>query len=165
MRSTGSTSSRGEDDYGRWFWGPAGRPAQRGDEPLRTLERTVVKLVSNEWWAAMSSAAGEPELYVDIIAPAVWEDGRVTVIDLDLDVVRRRDRSVVIDDEDQFAEHQVSLEYPQALIDGALAATERVQACSRTTTALRDDRPRASPKRSSSPRGHQSGSSPPLRWR
>lgn len=117
----------GEDDYGRWLWGPAGTPAQRTDEPVRTLEQTMVKLVGNEWWAAMWFAAGEPELYVDIIAPAVWEDGRVTMIDLDLDVVRRRDGSVYIDDEDEFAEHQVSLQYPQALIDGALAATERVQ--------------------------------------
>ncbi len=120
-------ASLGEDEYGHWLWGPAGTPVERGDEGLKPLERAMVKLVSRDWWAPIWFASGEPEVYVDIIAPAVWEDGRVKMIDLDLDVIRRRDGSVDIDDEDEFAEHQVSLQYPQELIDGALAATERVR--------------------------------------
>jgi len=117
-----------EDDYGHWLWGPPGTQAQRGDEPPITLEYTNVKLVSRDWWAAMWSTTGEPEVYVDICTPALWSEGRVTMIDLDLDVVRRRSGAVHLLDEDEFAEHQVALAYPPELIEGALAAAERVRA-------------------------------------
>lgn len=50
------------------------------------------------------------------------------MIDLDLDVIRLRTGAVHTLDEDEFAEHQVALAYPQELIDGALASTERVRA-------------------------------------
>ena len=117
----------GEDDYGQWLWGAAGTPAERGDEGLKPRLQPMVELVTKEWWAPIWFGSGEPEIYVDIIEPAVWENGRVTMLDLDLDVVRRRDGSVYIDDEAEFAEHQVTLAYPQELIDGALSACERVR--------------------------------------
>ena len=117
-----------EDAFGTWLWSPAGTPAQRGDEPPITFETLNVMLVSREWWAAMWPASGEPEVYVDMIAPAVWSEGRVTMIDLDLDVLRRRSGEIHIDDEDEFATHQVALAYASELIEGALAACERVRA-------------------------------------
>ena len=117
-----------EDGYGRWLWGPPGTRAQRGDEPPIAFDYTNVKLVSPDWWAAMWSTTGEPEVYVDICAPAVWSEGRVTMVDLDLDVVRLRSGAVRLLDEDEFAEHQVALAYPPELIEGALAAAERVRA-------------------------------------
>ena len=117
-----------EDDYGTWLWAPAGTPAQRGDDPPIAFETLNVGLVSREWWAAIWRASGEPEVYVDICTPAVWSEGRVTFIDLDLDVTRERSGAVRVHDEDEFAEHQVALAYPQELIDGALAACERVRA-------------------------------------
>lgn len=117
-----------EDDYGHWLWGPPGTRAQRAEEPAITFDYTNVKLVSHDWWAAMWSTTGEPEIYVDICTPAVWSEGRVTMVDLDLDVVRLRSGAIHLLDEDEFAEHQVALAYPPELIEGALSAAERVRA-------------------------------------
>lgn len=117
-----------EDDYGVWLWGPPGTPARRGDEPPISLDAMNVGLISHDWWAAMWSDTGEPEVYVDICTPAVWSEGRVTMVDLDLDVVRLRSGAVHLLDEDEFEEHQVALAYPRELIEGALAAAERVRA-------------------------------------
>ena len=125
-----------EDEHGVWLWGPPDTPAQRGDEPPITFDYTNVKLVSRDWWAAIWSTTDDPEVYVDITTPAVWSEERVTMIDLDLDVIRLRTGAVHTLDEDEFAEHQVALAYPQELIEGALASTERVRAM-----LTRDDEP------------------------
>ena len=42
-----------------------------------------------------------------------------TMIDLDLDVVKKRDGTVYVDDEDEFAEHQVQFGYPRSTIEAA----------------------------------------------
>jgi protein associated with RNAse G/E len=68
------------------------------------------------------------ELYVDITTPAVWDDDVVTAVDLDLDVIRRFDGSWFVDDEDEFAEHQVTYGYPPELVADAEAECARVAA-------------------------------------
>ena len=50
----------------------------------------------------------------------------MTAIDLDLDVVRELDGRVWVDDEDEFAEHQVSLGYPAEVIAAARASCDRL---------------------------------------
>jgi protein associated with RNAse G/E len=51
------------------------------------------------------------------------------MVDLDLDVVRRRaDRSVSIVDQDEFAEHQIRYGYPAGVIAAAERAAERLHA-------------------------------------
>ena len=116
-----------EDEYGAWLWGPPGTRAQRSDEPPITFSSTNLKLVTHDWWAGIWQESGEPEVYVDIATPAVWSEGRVTLVDLDLDVVRVRSGAVRVLDEDEFAEHQVVLGYPRDLIEGARDACERVR--------------------------------------
>ena len=116
-----------EDDHGTWLWGPAGTRAQRSDEPPITFKSTNLKLVTDDWWAGIWQETGEPEVYVDICTPAVWSEGRATMVDLDLDVARLRSGAVRVLDEDEFAEHQVALAYPPELIEGALDACERVR--------------------------------------
>jgi hypothetical protein len=66
------------------------------------------------------------ELYVDITSVPRWHDDLVTAVDLDLDVVRRFDGSWYVDDEDEFAEHQVAYGYPADVIAGAEAECARV---------------------------------------
>ena len=58
-------------------------------------------------------------VYVDMTTPAAWSnDGAdVTMTDLDLDVFQRHDGSVHVDDEDEFAKHQVELSYPPEIIE------------------------------------------------
>jgi hypothetical protein len=67
-------------------------------------------------------------VYVDMTTPPVWDGAVVRAVDLDLDVIRMREGSVVIDDEDEFAEHQVTLGYPPEVVALAEASRDRVHA-------------------------------------
>ena len=85
----------------------------------------------------------EISVYVDMTTEPEWrrreaddDDGgpewEVTMVDLDLDVVLTREGHLFVDDEDEFAEHQVELGYPAEVVElaerwrdvvlGALAA-------------------------------------------
>jgi protein associated with RNAse G/E len=56
--------------------------------------------------------------YVNIATPATWHDGTLRFIDLDLDVIWRAESGeVILDDEDEFAQHQVRFGYPRDLIE------------------------------------------------
>jgi len=55
--------------------------------------------------------------YVNIATPATWHDGTLRFIDLDLDVIWYPDSGkAILDDEDEFALHQVRFGYPDELI-------------------------------------------------
>jgi uncharacterized protein len=113
----------GEDEYGVWLGAAAGSTAQRGSEPPIVLEQPFVELIPDgQWWTATFN--GDPaktEIYCDINTPPEWpRPDEVTAVDLDLDVVRvRADQRVMIIDEDEFAEHQVSYDYPAEVISRA----------------------------------------------
>jgi protein associated with RNAse G/E len=70
------------------------------------------------WWTATFHAPpARTEIYCDITSPVQWLSPReVTMIDLDLDVIRRRDGSIILDDADEFAEHQIRYGYPADVI-------------------------------------------------
>ena len=119
----------GEDEHGQWFWAPAGNRLQRGDEPPKPAKQLYVLLVTPDgWWSPLWNDADDIEVYVDIATPAQWNGETVTMIDLDLDVVRFRDGRVLIDDEDEFLEHQVAYGYPPDLIEKARAVTNEIEA-------------------------------------
>ena len=65
------------------------------------------------------------EIYCDVTTPAIWADDHVKLIDLDLDVRRRRDSTAVeLLDEDEFAEHSAAFGYPPEVVKQAWAAAE-----------------------------------------
>ena len=68
------------------------------------------------------------ELYVDISTPAQWDGDTVRLIDLDLDVARRRGGGVEIHDQDEFEDHQVLYGYPDHIIDKVRTETARIAA-------------------------------------
>lgn len=70
-------------------------------------------------------------LYVDIVTPPRRREDTITMVDLDLDVIRTTDGTVELLDEDEFAEHQVSLEYPADIIEGARRSADDVLAAVR----------------------------------
>jgi hypothetical protein len=115
----------GDHEHGSWLWGPAGRTISRGDAPAFVTEVDAVALISPDawwtltWWLEHS----EVMLYVNIDTPAVWDDDRVVVVDLDLDVIRFNDGRVEVVDEDEFALHQQQFGYPPELVAAAEAAT------------------------------------------
>jgi len=117
----------GEDEHGIWLGGPAGSTTQRGDEPPIVLAEAFVELIpEGQWWTATFN--GDPartEIYCDIGTPPRWPSpAEVTMVDLDLDVLRlRADQHVIVVDEDEFAEHQVRYGYPDDVISEAERAT------------------------------------------
>ena len=101
---------------------------QKGLEPpIETPRPFVVLVPENEWWTVVHTSPGaDADLYVDIAAPAKWETPElVTIVDLDLDVIRWPDGRVELVDEDEFLEHQTVLGYPAWMIDSARAAAAR----------------------------------------
>ncbi|MGW8565564.1 DUF402 domain-containing protein [Isoptericola sp. NPDC055881] len=126
----------GEDEYGVWLGGPAGTVYTRGEqERVFTVEDDRVLLLPHDaWWTAEFQAApARLDAYCDVATRATWSRGEVTMVDLDLDVCRiREDMSVFVDDEDEFADHQVRYAYPPDIVREAVASAAWL------TTALRD---------------------------
>lgn len=84
----------------------------------------------------VNAAPQDPEIYIDVCTTARWvADDRVEMVDLDLDVVRRRDGSVELLDEDEFVDHSARFAYPPRIVAGArttaaelmLAVEQRVE--------------------------------------
>ncbi len=58
-------------------------------------------------------------IYVDVTDCPRWDGNTVRAVDLDLDVIKRWDGTLLVDDEDEFAEHQVQYGYPAEVVDAA----------------------------------------------
>ncbi|MGW7692366.1 DUF402 domain-containing protein [Streptomyces asiaticus] len=116
----------GEDDHGVWLGLPGGGVMRKGYGPMVPIACAhVVLLPRDAWWtAAFNAPPRETEIYCDIATPAEWHSSHeVSMVDLDLDVIRKRtDGSTLLDDEDEFAEHQVRYGYPADVIAEAEAA-------------------------------------------
>jgi protein associated with RNAse G/E len=67
---------------------------------------------------ALWDSAWQPQsLYVDIATGTHWSEDTVGYVDLDLDVILKHDSPIVLlDDEDEFAEHRVKFDYPAELV-------------------------------------------------
>ncbi|MFD1547966.1 DUF402 domain-containing protein [Nonomuraea guangzhouensis] len=111
----------GEDEHGVWAAAPKGTVARKGDGPPVVWKTTVIMLFPRDgWWtASFNSPPNRAEVYVDVTTVPEWRDDEVTMLDLDLDVIRMRDGRLILDDEDEFAEHQVLLGYPEQMITRA----------------------------------------------
>lgn len=121
----------GVDAHGHWLGVARGALIERPGRRFTAAHDHVVLVPHDGWWAATfyGTEADRPfDAYVDVTTPAVWEDGEVSVIDLDLDVVRSVDGEVILDDEDEFAEHRVSLGYPHDIVEGAETTAREVLA-------------------------------------
>ena len=116
----------GEDEHGVWVHAPSDTIVKRGDEPSRPLGVGFVGLVPRDEWWVVEFYTDHPwhTVYVNIGTPPVWDGDQLSQIDLDLDVVRTLDDTVVVLDEDEFAEHQLRYSYPPHIIASARAATD-----------------------------------------
>jgi uncharacterized protein len=116
--------SLGTDEYGEWFGARGGTPTQRGHEPpIRAACDFVSLAPAAGHWIATWNAAGDVAIYVDVTSRPIRDERSVHAVDLDLDVIRRRDGTVQVLDEDEFAEHQVRYRYPADVVSGALRTT------------------------------------------
>ncbi len=127
----------GTDEHGDWLGCPVGTHYRRPEAEF-TADFAGVVLVpaggvaylpafNDERAQARHGDPGSPaEVYVDIATPAVWDGAILRSIDLDLDVIRRRDGTVYLDDKDEFAAHQVAYGYPIEVIELAEQAAAEV---------------------------------------
>lgn len=115
-----------EDDLGTWLGVSEGTASVYHGRP--SIERIpFVLLVPHQgWWTGMFNPPPRTsEVYCDIATPARWRGNTVHIVDLDLDVVRRRETGLVeLRDEDEFADHRVRWHYPDQLVARAEAAAE-----------------------------------------
>lgn len=118
----------GSDEHGVWVGLAAGTIARRASEPAVTWhDAAVMCFPYDAWWtAAFNATPHRTLLYCDIATVPVWNGAEVTMIDLDLDVIQRRDGTIYIDDEDEFAEHQVRYGYTDDVIKQAQATCDRL---------------------------------------
>jgi len=116
----------GQDASGTWLGVAAGTPARvDGDRETLREEPYVLLVPAKAWWTAMFNAPPRrTEVYCDVTTPATWSGSReVTVVDLDLDVRRRRWGDIERLDEDEFDEHRVVFGYPEQVVAEATAAS------------------------------------------
>src|SRR5258706_16463994 len=116
----------GEDDAGTWLGVAAGTPAKvDGDREIFREEPDVLLGPAKAWGTAMFNAPPRrSEVYCDVTTPATWSGHReVPVIDLDLDVRRRRWGEIERLDVDEFAEHTIRFGYPDEVVAEATAAS------------------------------------------
>lgn len=122
----------GQDKHGTWFFAPRGAAASyanHGPTPLPVSFLTLLP-AGKHWWIATwmrDNHAIDIDLYVDIVHPPRWvSPACVRIVDLDLDVIRRPNGDVVLDDEDDLELHAQTLAYPPELVDGARTAADTV---------------------------------------
>jgi uncharacterized protein len=146
----------GRDEHGEWLGFPAGTHYQRPGLELHSAVDTVTLIPISDWCAPTFYAPGTwCELYVDIATPGAWDGDVLRSVDLDLDVVRMSAEppqhstvalpdqkapwgELFIDDEDEFAEHQVAYAYPDEVVRAARDAAGRVLADARARRAPYD---------------------------
>ena len=122
----------GRDEHGDWIGIPAGtRMVRPGADVLSGFDQVGLVPAAGSaelrsFLATFHRDPGPTWIYVDMTTPPVWDGAVVRAVDLDLDVVRLRDGSSYVDDEDEFAEHTVELGYPPEIVALAEASRDRV---------------------------------------
>lgn len=123
----------GVDEHGVWLGMAAGTSFGRPGRDM-TAPSDGVRLIphAGEWAAIFNAPASGVRIhtYVDITDTPTWrrvgEGFRVTLIDLDLDVVRPFEGEAFIDDEDEFEEHQRQFGYPAELVSATRSTADAV---------------------------------------
>ncbi|MEV7428008.1 DUF402 domain-containing protein [Nocardioides sp. NPDC092400] len=134
----------GTDVHGDWLGLRAGTPMSRpGASYVAPTDQVVLvppagPELGRAWLATFHGEGGPLDAYVDMTTPPVWDGTVLRAVDLDLDVLRGPTGRVWVDDEDEFAEHRVTLGYPPEVCDLAVASCERVRALAEAGAAPYD---------------------------
>ncbi len=123
----------GSDQHGDWIGFPAGTLMARPGMEVRPPNHQVGLVPSGAdpdraWLATFHGPGGNVRTYVDMTSVPRWDGSVVRAVDLDLDVIEELDGTVFVDDEDEFAEHQVLFGYPPEVIALAEATRDAVLA-------------------------------------
>lgn len=121
----------GEDEWGDWIAVPRGSKRWKGDASVRPTQSDAVFCAPrDQWWHLhYNGPTTDFACFVDIVTPPVWVgENRYEMVDLDLDVVIAQDGNVMVEDEDEFAVHQVQYGYTREMIRRAEHETRRIVA-------------------------------------
>lgn len=119
----------GSDEFGDWLGSPAGMPMRRpGMESWTDAESAYLVPRDQDFVAAFNGRGVPVAIYVDVTDRPWWDGTTMRAVDLDLDVVKGWDGSVIVDDEDEFADHQVELGYPAEVVVAAQASCDALVA-------------------------------------
>ena len=133
----------GSDEHGEWVGVPRGTRHTRPGHEFHSSVDSITLVPRDAWHLPTFQAPGIwCDLYIDIATPATWDDHVLRAVDLDLDVIRMSDPppagidgtpeaehpagEIWIDDEDEFAEHQVAYGYPADVIAAAQSSCDAV---------------------------------------
>jgi hypothetical protein len=124
----------GEDRHGWWIFQGTNEFCSRPGAAFYTSSDAVLLVPRSGDWVATFYDDAHPNgvrVYVDLAVAHEWTDIRPAVtefhvIDMDLDVIRMAGRGVFIDDQDEFAEHRVAMNYPDRLVDDIQAAADEL---------------------------------------
>ena len=127
----------GSDGHGDWIGFPAGTLMSRPGMTVRPTNLQVGLVPAGPdaqsedqraWLATFHGPGGSVLTYVDMTSVPRWDGSVVRAVDLDLDVVEDLEGVIYVDDEDEFAEHQVLFGYPPEVIALAEATRDAVLA-------------------------------------
>jgi hypothetical protein len=133
-------SRLGADEHGRWLGAPEGTTIRRLGHEFPSSTEWVTCFARRSGWTASFYPRDRHEIatYVDITTVPEWSrddesaSGQaldvVSMVDLDLDVVLRVGGELLIDDEDEFEQHRLSLGYPAEIVRLAQSTTAAVSA-------------------------------------
>lgn len=124
----------GEDRHGWWIFQPEGSFCSRPGAAFHAKSDAVLLVPRTGEYVATfydDTYPGDFRVYVDLATGHGWNGIRpgtmeFHVIDMDLDVIRSATRGVYIDDEDEFAVHRMSMDYPQDVVDLMLRQTDQL---------------------------------------
>jgi hypothetical protein len=107
----------GADGLGEWLGFPRGTHNHRPGMEFDSEVDSVTLIPRRGANLATFHAPGIwCSLYIDVTTPPEWDDDVVRCVDLDLDIVRRSDGELYLDDEDEFEAHQLEYGYPPEII-------------------------------------------------
>jgi uncharacterized protein len=120
----------GIDGLGVWCGAPVGTRLERvGAGFTSQFDWVTLFPVGQPWVASYYDSPDQPvSVYVDVTTPPVWAGSTVTMVDLDLDVIVTRDGDLLLDDEDEFDEHRVTLGYPDDVVALARRTADELMA-------------------------------------
>jgi len=132
----------GSDEHGDWIGVPQGSHHHRPGLEFHSDVDAVTLVPTDGWYAATFHQPGIwCDLYIDVATPGRWDGTVLRMVDLDLDVIRmseplpevvhaaaqeagRTAGEIFVDDEDEFAEHQVLYGYPAEVVATAQASCD-----------------------------------------
>jgi len=128
----------GTDEHGTWLGGAKGFWMSRPGMGLESVVDVAILIPEHAPFVASFNGPGHDtcDIYVDMTTVPAWgtDGGDAVARAVDLDVLRGLDGVTRVDDEDEFAEHQVSYRYPKEVVELAL------RSCTEVTAGIEQDR-------------------------